>query len=47
MVAVCIGLAVKGYADKVQKEEETLKTVKVSEEAKSTAEEFNYDPDDD
>ena len=46
MVVVCIGLAVKAYVEKVQKEEETLKTVKVDPEAKETAEKFKYDPDD-
>ncbi len=45
MVVVCIGLAVKAYADTVQKEEETLKTVKV--DPVKPAKEFKYDPDED
>lgn len=45
IVVVCIGLAVKAYADKVQKEEETLKTVKVDPE--KPAKEFTFDPDED
>lgn len=45
IVVVCIGLAAKAYVNRVQKEEESLKTVKV-DPAKSTAEQFKYDPND-
>ena len=40
IVVVCIGLAAKAYVNKVQKEEEELKTAKVDPKVQQ----FKYDP---